>query len=117
MSGDLMPMFVGIALVLAILYWVGATIYRWIRPAGGITATGPLICATCGSRGTPRTRTRGSTWLELALWLCFIVPGLIYSIWRLTTRQPVCPECGSAGMISVNTPRGKQLAAQYGKAT
>ena len=43
-----------------------------------------------------KTVTRGSIWIEIILWLCLIVPGLIYSIWRLTTRRQVCSACGAA---------------------
>jgi RNA polymerase subunit RPABC4/transcription elongation factor Spt4 len=71
------------------------------------------ICPACGTQGRPKKRTRGSIWIELVLWLCFIVPGLIYSVWRLTTRESVCPGCGSPGMIPLGSPRGKQLAAQF----
>lgn len=78
---------------------------------------GPFICAACGVQGRPKKHTRGSIWIEIVLWLCFIIPGLIYSIWRLTTKQTVCRSCGTAGMIPINTPRGKQLAAQYTRAT
>lgn len=48
--------------------------------------------------------------IELVLWLCFIIPGLIYSLWRLSTRSPGCPSCGQPGMVNVNSPHGKLLA-------
>jgi hypothetical protein len=41
------------------------------------------------------------------------IPGLIYSIWRLTTRQKVCPSCGNAGMIPIATPGSQQLAERF----
>jgi len=40
-------------------------------------------CMTCGVDGPPVSRTRGSMGIEILLWLCFIVPGLIYSLWHL----------------------------------
>lgn len=72
-----------------------------------------VICAACGTRGTPATHTRGSFWLEVVLWLCFLVPGLIYSIWRLTSRQKVCRACGSTELVPVDSPRGRKLAAEF----
>jgi hypothetical protein len=80
---------------------------------GSVSPTGPYICPSCGTRGLPATKTKGSIFIEIILWLCLIVPGLIYSIWRLTTRQKVCPSCGNAGMIPIATPGGQQLAEQF----
>lgn len=80
---------------------------------GKIDAAGPMICPHCGTRGSAATATRGSTGVELILWLCFIIPGLIYSMWRLGSKQQVCPSCRQPGLISVNTPRGQQLLQQF----
>ncbi len=76
---------------------------------------GPFICVACGARGSPKRHVRGSVWIEIVLWCCFLVPGLLYSLWRLSTKEPVCRSCGTPGMIPVNTPRGRQLAAELGQ--
>jgi hypothetical protein len=76
-----------------------------------------LICSACGTAGKPKSHTRGSIFIEIILWLCFIIPGLIYSIWRLTTRRPVCRTCGSTQMVPLTSPAGKALAAKYSAAT
>ncbi|MBU1692307.1 MAG: hypothetical protein KJ958_05570 [Gammaproteobacteria bacterium] len=70
------------------------------------------ICTDCFDVGFGSTRTKGSLGIEIILWLIFIVPGLIYTIWRLNTRQLVCQKCGGA-IIPADTPRGKQLFKQY----
>ncbi len=80
---------------------------------GKVSNTGTMICPNCGTRGEPKTITKGSTLIELVLWLCFIIPGLIYSIWRLTSRQPGCPACGQVGMIGITTPNGQLLLKKY----
>jgi hypothetical protein len=72
-----------------------------------------MICPNCGKRGAPSKATKGSIWIELLLWCCFLVPGLIYSIWRLSSRQLVCPDCKQAGMISEDSPRGQKLLKEY----
>lgn len=41
------------------------------------------ICSNCGTVGQPVVHTRGSFWIELVLWWFFIIPGLIYTEWRL----------------------------------
>ena len=99
------------SLLFATLLFFG--VYKIIRNIfghkGKISETGSMICPVCGTRGEPKQITKGSTAIELILWLCFAVPGLIYSIWRLSSRQPGCPSCGTVGMIGVNTPNGKML--------
>lgn len=97
-----------------IIIVIGAVFYgaRYFGgPIGEARADGPMICPACGTRGTPATATRGSTGIELVLWLCFLVPGLIYSLWRLSSRYKVCPACKQPGMIPVTSPLGKKLSA------
>lgn len=74
---------------------------------------GKMICPRCGTQGEPATITRGSIWIEIVLWLCLIVPGLIYSLWRISTRGDVCSACSQKGLIPVNSPNGKRLAKQF----
>ena len=68
-----------------------------------------MVCARCGGYVYPRRVTNGSILIELVLWLCFFVPGLIYSIWRLTTRHRACPLCGSRELVPEDSPRGREL--------
>ena len=72
-----------------------------------------LICSACGTTGKPKTETRGSFVIEVILWLCFLVPGLIYTIWRLTTRGPVCRACEGKQLLPLTSPAGKALAEKY----
>ena len=71
-----------------------------------------LICATCGTQGNPKTRTKGSILIELVLWICFIVPGILYSIWRLTTKEKVCRTCGANNLVPLTSPMGQKLRAE-----
>jgi hypothetical protein len=48
---------------------------------------------------------RGATSLELLLWLCFLVPGFIYSMWRWTTKYKSCSACGSAKVTEFEPTR------------
>ena len=59
-----------------------------------------------------RAYVKGSVWTELLLWLFFLLPGLFYSIWRLSTRYQGCPSCGMEGMIPANSPRAVELLRQ-----
>lgn len=95
-----------------IVFSVFFVLYKAFRSVfggnGKISEAGNMVCPACGTRGEPKQITRGSTGIELVLWLCFIIPGLIYSLWRLSTRHPGCPSCGAA-MIGTDTPNGKSL--------
>lgn len=71
-----------------------------------------LVCTQCGTVGNGQSSTRGSFLIELLLWLCFIIPGLIYSLWRLTTRAKVCGSCGATTLVPVDSPVGRKLAPQ-----
>lgn len=71
------------------------------------------ICTNCGFRARGKMHTRGSFAIEVVLWLAFIIPGLIYSLWRLSTRKEVCASCGQATVIPLASPRGQQLAQEY----
>jgi hypothetical protein len=55
---------------------------------------------------------KGSFGVEVLLWLFFLLPGFLYSIWRMTTTFHGCPKCQNASMIPVDTPMGQKLAAQ-----
>jgi len=71
------------------------------------------ICTTCGTTASPKNHTKGSIFIEIILWLAFIVPGLIYSIWRLTSKQQICPACMKPTMIPLNTPAGQKYAREF----
>lgn len=86
------------------------------RKATGIDPAeeGHLFCTACGHQGMPESDTPGSIWIEVVLWLCFLIPGLIYSIWRLNKRRGVCAACGSADLIPVNSPKAVAQKKQMG---
>lgn len=62
-------------------------------------------CVKCGHQSEPQKSTPGSIWIEVILWLCFLVPGLIYSVWRINRRHEVCRACGSAELIPHDSPK------------
>lgn len=48
-------------------------------------------------------RRKGSGWIEFVLYLFYIVPGVIYSIWRRSGPPSLCTVCGKAGVIAADT--------------
>jgi predicted RNA-binding Zn-ribbon protein involved in translation (DUF1610 family) len=76
--------------------------------------TGALnICKDCGTAHYGDRVLPGSGWIELVLWLAWLVPGIIYSIWRRSNGRLTCPACGSRQVVLIATPVGAQLARQY----
>lgn len=74
------------------------------------------VCNACGYVGYPKKVTKGSILIEFVLWLCLIIPGLIYSIWRMTSRYTACPNCKTPNsMIPTDSPIGKKLLADQTK--
>jgi hypothetical protein len=71
-----------------------------------------FICIKCKTQERPHTKTPGSLWIEIILWLCFLIPGLIYSVWRLTSRKKVCEACESPEIIPIDSPEGIRLSRQ-----
>lgn len=97
--------FIPLLILIAIIVWLVRSKSLFRKP--------PLkICTECFDVGFGTNHTKGSIAIEIVLWLMLIVPGLIYSIWRLSTRKLVCQKCGGA-LIPTETPRGKQLFKQY----
>ena len=71
-----------------------------------------LVCTQCGTVGKPKTTTRGSILIEIVLWLACLLPGIIYTLWRLTTHGKACRKCGSPNLVPVNSPAGQNLTGQ-----
>lgn len=66
------------------------------------------VCIRCHTIGEPKLQTKGSFLIEVILWLLFIIPGLIYSIWRHTSRERVCRSCHGP-VIDTTSPEGQRL--------
>lgn len=71
------------------------------------------ICPNCGYKGKPKKLTKGTIWIEIVLWLFLIIPGVCYTLWRMTSKVLVCPQCKTAGMVTIDSPRGQKLVAEY----
>lgn len=55
-------------------------------------------CTQCHTR-TNTARMKGNGWIEFLLYFCYIVPGIIYSVWRRTGPPNSCPTCGHDTLI------------------
>ena len=88
--------------LLALLGLIAYGIVKTAKAAGSDKAA--RHCMSCGADVQPVRSVRGNILIELVLWLCFIIPGLIYSLWRLNSAQKVCPSCGAATLVPMQSP-------------
>jgi hypothetical protein len=68
-----------------------------------------MICRACGHAGPAKKITKGSIFIEIIAWLMFLLPGVIYSLWRHGSRYQGCASCGSKDIVPADSPIGKQL--------
>lgn len=74
-----------------------------------------MVCVLCHTAGKPKTEVRGSTITELLLWFMFIVPGVIYSLWRAGAAYKACRACGSSNLVPLDSPAGKSIIKDLNK--
>lgn len=77
---------------------------RLYRGTAAMQAKASRHCMTCGSDGVPTSRVKGSLGIEIILWVCFLVPGLIYSLWRMNSRHSVCASCAGTELVPMESP-------------
>lgn len=89
-------------LIFGFVLWVLWKIFR-----AGTPKKQPMYCTACGHEGETATHTKGGMLIELVLWLCFAVPGLVYSLWRINSRHQACSACGSRALVPTTSPVAK----------
>lgn len=71
-----------------------------------------FLCTQCGAEtSAPLKVPPGSAWVALALAVPFVVPGVIYTIWRYSMRRTTCPTCGHAALIPGDAPLARTWRA------
>jgi hypothetical protein len=73
------------------------------------------ICSNCGSLNSDTTKEDGSTLITIILLICYIIPGIIYFLWRGSTKRIICKNCKNSTIIDAKTPLGKEMYAKYHK--
>jgi hypothetical protein len=71
-----------------------------------------MMCRSCGTVAEPKTLKKGTSSLEVLLWLCFLLPGIAYSMWRWNTRHNVCPACGGSMVTDYEASRPSSARRQ-----
>jgi hypothetical protein len=93
----------------------------WVRASNKIKVKGEIkmlfhhpkrLCATCLETIQPKIHTPGHILVELMLWVLFIIPGFIYTVWRNMAKKDVCPLCMSDQLLPLDSKRAKLLLSQ-----
>lgn len=69
-----------------------------------------FVCSNCGYVVEPVKVVRGNLATEIILWFFFIIPGICYSVWRVSGKGMVCPKCNSSQLVPIDSPKGEELA-------
>jgi hypothetical protein len=92
-----------LASIFGLLIWMGVR---------ATNASKEYLCKSCGAVGKATTVTPGSFLIETVLWVAFIVPGILYSLYRITKRHNACPVCKSREIIPVDSPIAKRVLSE-----
>lgn len=60
---------------------------------------GILYCCTSCKNKTVSPKMKGNIWIEIILWFCYLIPGIIYSIWRRSGQPSICPTCNKDTLV------------------
>lgn len=72
------------------------------------------ICTCCGHKVYPQKKKKGSFGVEVASWLCFGIPGVVYSTWRRSNKDEECPICkGRNCLVPVSSNVGKEISKRF----
>ncbi len=72
---------------------------------GNIDFAKKYVCMECGCQRDPIDAKRGLLVIEIFMWLLYILPGVIYSIWRQVRKQQVCPNCRNPSIVLMSSSR------------
>lgn len=65
-------------------------------------------CTTCELVGfKPKLERKGNWAIEILLYCMYIIPGVIYSVWRRSNRAALCPRCLSKHIYLADIPEPK----------
>lgn len=68
-------------------------------PLDSVLGTAPVVfCPNCRHTGKAKLTIGGNLAIELVLWLTFVIPGLLYHLWRNSTTRYSCTACGFQGV-------------------
>jgi hypothetical protein len=85
-----------------------------VRKRGGFDLSKKYVCIDCGCQRDPISVKRGLLVIEIFMWLLYILPGVIYSIWRRVRKQQVCPKCQNPSVVLTSSTRAMEMRRLIG---
>ncbi|MFZ4125321.1 MAG: hypothetical protein ACOYJ2_04535 [Rickettsiales bacterium] len=73
------------------------------------------ICKHCGYEGEAKRQKRGSRGVEIFLWSTLLLPGPLYTIWRMTGKSKECPNCERQGFVKSSSDEGYLVKKRFEK--
>jgi hypothetical protein len=95
-----------VLLLIALAWAVVWIALQLVKPKRSVDAR---VCGNCGHHAPALVVKRGSVWISVIGWLVFLPAGLLYSLWRLSTRHLVCESCGSTALMPADSPVGRRI--------
>ena len=68
-----------------------------------------VICQNCGQAGVAEKTLKGHFLITLILLLCYVLPGIVYMIWRRTGLKNRCAKCHSENLVPEGSAVGREL--------
>lgn len=95
---------------LLLLLLIGFLLYRIGQRASiNDSLDEEAVCRSCESVAFPKTEKPGSMLFGICLFFVFVVPGVLYAIWRITNQTEVCSFCGSEDLVPKYSPAGERI--------
>ncbi|MDE2173260.1 MAG: hypothetical protein KGJ31_01490 [Patescibacteria group bacterium] len=91
------------------------THYLPLRMANKASPKDLMVCTNCGHVGSPKKEIPGSIWITLILLCFYILPGIIYEIWRNNGTKKICTLCGSANLVPIDSPNAIKILESQGE--
>jgi len=66
-------------------------------------------CNACHNHSA-NAKMKGNGWVELLLYLLYIAPGLIYSVWRRSGTRNICPVCTKDALVPAASAKSVPVA-------
>lgn len=70
-------------------------------------------CPTCSSINRPFVG--GSIWITIIGLFLYVLPGILYEVWRNSPAQLRCGFCHAKGVIPVSSPRAMNDLNRFGR--
>lgn len=73
----------------------------------------PFVCTTCGTMfNRPKIVKPGHWLITVVLVFFYIIPAVIFEVWRTAKERKCCPSCGAATVIPSASTFGQRIVAQ-----